>query len=112
MKAEYSDEPLTYDTHETAIPTGWSAWFGGPNVKIGPRIAPQIAPISTDVHGSSSNLSSDAILNKQLEEEAGHAIQYRTCSWQKVRLRTQAQSQNQERYILLTFNTDGRIVIF
>ncbi|KAI2778916.1 transmembrane amino acid transporter protein-domain-containing protein [Daldinia loculata] len=84
MKAEYSDEPLTYDTHETAIPTGWSAWFGGPNVKIGPRIAPQIAPISTDVHGSSSNLSSDAILNKQLEEEAGHAIQYRTCSWQKT----------------------------
>ncbi|KAI0847755.1 transmembrane amino acid transporter protein-domain-containing protein [Daldinia vernicosa] len=84
MKAEYSDEPLTYDTHETSIPTGWSAWFGGPNVKIGPRIAPQIASISTDVHNSTSDLSSDAILNKQLEEEAGHAIQYRTCSWQKM----------------------------
>ncbi|KAK6950187.1 hypothetical protein Daesc_008513 [Daldinia eschscholtzii] len=84
MKAEYSDEPVTYDTHEAPIPRGWSAWFGGPDVKIGPRIAPQIAPITADVHDSASNLSSDAILNKQLEEEAGHAIQYRTCSWQKT----------------------------
>ncbi|KAI1393753.1 transmembrane amino acid transporter protein-domain-containing protein [Hypoxylon trugodes] len=83
MKAEYSDEPSNYDIHEASIPTGWSAWFGGPSVKIGPRIAPQIAPIP-EVRDSDSELSSDAILNKQLEEEAGHAIQYRTCSWQKT----------------------------
>ncbi|KAI2464172.1 transmembrane amino acid transporter protein-domain-containing protein [Annulohypoxylon bovei var. microspora] len=84
MKAEYSDEPSAFEAHETAIPRGWSAWFGGPHVKIGPRIAPQIIPLSIEGRDSDSNISSDAILNKQLEEEANCAIQYRTCSWQKT----------------------------
>ncbi|KAI1777530.1 transmembrane amino acid transporter protein-domain-containing protein [Hypoxylon cercidicola] len=84
MKSEYSDAPSPYDVHEAAIPRGWSAWFGGPRVRIGPRIAPQIVPASEDMRDSNSELSSDAILNKQLEEEAGNAIQYRTCSWQKT----------------------------
>lgn len=84
MKADYSDEPPTFEDLEAARPQGWSAWFGGPNVKIGPRIAPQIIPLSVEGRDSDSNISSDAILNKQLEEEANCAIQYRTCSWQKV----------------------------
>ena len=71
-----------YDA-EATIPRGLSAWFGGPNVKIGPRIAPQIIPV-VPVTGSSSDLSSEAILNKQIESEANAAIQYRTCSWQKT----------------------------
>ncbi|KAI1769048.1 transmembrane amino acid transporter protein-domain-containing protein [Hypoxylon sp. FL1150] len=83
MKNEYSDSP-SYDVHDATIPRGWSAWFGGPRVRIGPRIAPQIVPLPEDIGDSHSELSSDAILNKQLEEEAGHAIQYRTCSWQKT----------------------------
>ncbi|KAL7626406.1 hypothetical protein AAE478_003178 [Parahypoxylon ruwenzoriense] len=92
MKAEtYSDEPSAYDVQDATIPHGWSAWFGGRDVKIGPRIAPRIAPVSTDVWDSDSGLSSDAILNRQIEEEANCAIQYRTCSWQKtLDLRVQA----------------------
>ncbi|KAI2636338.1 transmembrane amino acid transporter protein-domain-containing protein [Hypomontagnella submonticulosa] len=84
MKSEYSDEPTGYEAHDVTIPRGWSAWFGGPRVRIGPRIAPQIAPVSDDIQDSNSELSSDAILNKQLEQEANCAIQYRTCSWQKT----------------------------
>lgn len=74
----------SYDAEATTIPRGLSAWFGGPNVRIGPRIAPQINSV-VPTSGSSSDLSSEAILNKQIEAEANCAIQYRTCSWQKVR---------------------------
>lgn len=82
-----SDIPLPFesDVVETA-PRGWSAWFGGPNTFVGRRIAPHIAPLAGESPGSDSegDLNSDAILEKQLAEEAGHAIQYRTCSWQKT----------------------------
>jgi hypothetical protein len=74
-----------YDHVEPVIPTGWSAWFGGPNVRIGPRIAPVIAPIPSDSN-SDSDLSSNQILQKQMADEENCSIQYRTCSWQKVRL--------------------------
>lgn len=63
-------------------PTGWSSWFGGRNVVIGPRIGPVLDSISTS--DSDSDLSGSAILDKQLAAEDGAAIQYRTCSWQKV----------------------------
>ncbi|RYO82660.1 hypothetical protein DL764_009578 [Monosporascus ibericus] len=68
---------------ETAIPYGLSAWFGGPGVRIGPRIAPLIAT-GIPSSESDSDLSSEAILGKQLEAEADCAIQYRTCSWRKT----------------------------
>ncbi|KAJ0335859.1 hypothetical protein COL922a_008689 [Colletotrichum nupharicola] len=61
--------------------TGWSAWFGGRNTKVGPRIAPVQEGLAD---GSDSDVSADAILGKQLAEEDGHAIKYRTCSWQKA----------------------------
>ncbi|KAF4822283.1 N amino acid transport system protein [Colletotrichum tropicale] len=61
--------------------TGWSAWFGGRNTKVGPRIAPVQEGLAD---GSDSDVSADAILGKQLAEEDGHAIKYRTCSWQKT----------------------------
>ena len=65
-----------------STPSGYSAWFGGPNVTIGPRIGPILNGTAFD---SDSDDSSSAILDKQLALEDGHAIQYRTCSWQKVR---------------------------
>lgn len=64
-------------------PGRWSAWFGGPSVRVGPRIGPAIVGVGTDSN-SESDLSSDAILGKQKALEEGHAIQYRTCSWQKT----------------------------
>lgn len=90
MKAEaFSDPPSrgSGDVHYNAgdtMPRGLSAWFGGPNVKIGPRISPLVVPVVATSE-SDSDLGSEAILHKQLEAEADCAIQYRTCSWQKVR---------------------------
>lgn len=66
-----------------AAPRGWSAWFGGPNVTVGPRIGPVLDSISLGGL-SDSDESSSAILDKQIALESGAAIQYRTCSWQKV----------------------------
>jgi hypothetical protein len=83
MSPPYKDDDVVpVDT----VPRGWSAWFGGPNTTIGRRIAPRIAPVAgaTSDDESDSGMSSDAILQKQLAEEAGSAIQYRTCSWQKT----------------------------
>lgn len=65
-----------------AVPRGWSAWFGGPNTQIGPRIAPVLGRSATS--DSDTDDSSSAILDKQFADEEGRAIQYRTCSWQKV----------------------------
>ncbi|RYC63242.1 hypothetical protein CHU98_g2964 [Xylaria longipes] len=80
-----SPSPYGADVVDGA-PRGWSSWFGGPDTAIGRRIAPRIAPVGGDDNpdDSDSGLSSDAILEKQLAEEAGSAIQYRTCSWQKT----------------------------
>jgi hypothetical protein len=64
-------------------PTGWSSWFGGPDVVIGPRIGPVLSSISL-ASDSDTDQSSTAILDKQIAAEDGHAIRYRTCSWQKV----------------------------
>ncbi|KAK6067643.1 neutral amino acid [Seiridium cupressi] len=74
---------------EPGVPRGRSAWFGGKDVKIGPRIAPIVAPIgSSSAATSTSDLNSaDEILIKQKASEENCAIQYRTCSWQKVRLK-------------------------
>lgn len=55
-------------------------WFGGPGVKTGPRISPVVVTSVAD----SDNENSAAILDKQRALEANAAIQYRTCSWQKV----------------------------
>ncbi|PTB68506.1 hypothetical protein BBK36DRAFT_1113081 [Trichoderma citrinoviride] len=59
-----------------------ASMFGGPNVWVGPRIAPLPAYLKSDL--SESEESSEAILNRQLASEDGTSIQYRTCSWQKT----------------------------
>lgn len=89
------DDKKIFDTAErrpvrsvpATTPRGFSAWFGGPNTTVGPRIGPMIEGIS---HDSDTDDSSSAILDKQIALEDGHAIQYRTCSWQKVRRRRRA----------------------
>lgn len=75
-----SDRADDIDT-EAAITTGRAAWFGGRGVHIGPRIGPAITGPITE---SDSEDSSAAILRKQIAQEDGCAIQYRTCSWQKT----------------------------
>lgn len=82
-KPPVDERRADYDT-EATIPRGRAAWFGGPGVKIGPRIAPLLVPVGAPGE-SDSDINSDEILLKQRESEQNSAIQYRTCSWQKVR---------------------------
>jgi hypothetical protein len=72
---------LDYQQEEPGTAPSWKAWFGGRSVVVGPRIVP-VAEHVRD--GSDSDETTSDILGKQLAEEDGHAIQYRTCSWQKV----------------------------
>ncbi|EAQ86373.1 hypothetical protein CHGG_07626 [Chaetomium globosum CBS 148.51] len=65
-------------------PAGWSSWFGGKDVVIGPRIGPVLSSISIGSDSDIEQTSSTAILDKQLAEDSEHAIKYRTCSWQKT----------------------------
>lgn len=74
--------PVNRDA-EAGIPSGRAGWFGGSDVAIGPRIGPVLSSISMG-DASDTDDSSSAILHKQKALEDGHAIQYRTCSWQKV----------------------------
>lgn len=75
------------DVESTSAPTTSSSRlasiFGGPGVRVGPRIAPLAAHHKLDI-SSEGEESSEAILNQQLASEDGTAIQYRTCSWQKT----------------------------
>lgn len=81
-KVSDTADPRHSRSVSVSTPRGYSAWFGGRNVTVGPRIAPVLEGIALD---SDSDDSSSAILDKQIALEDGHAIQYRTCSWQKVR---------------------------
>lgn len=52
------------------------------NKNVGSRIAPVLPHLQGYDFGSDD--SGSDILGKQIEMEADNAIQYRTCSWQKV----------------------------
>ncbi|KAK3301876.1 amino-acid permease [Chaetomium strumarium] len=71
---------------EVPSPTDWSSWFGGQRVTIGPRIGPVLTSVSLGEASDTDQEPQDstAILEKQLALEDGHAIKYRTCSWQKT----------------------------
>lgn len=58
--------------------------FGTSDKSVGVRIAPVLPHLQAYDFGSDD--SGSDILGKQIELEAGNAIQYRTCSWQKVSL--------------------------
>ncbi|KAK0720262.1 amino acid transporter [Lasiosphaeris hirsuta] len=75
-------ESDVYDGAVADAPSSFSSWFGGKSVFVGPRIAPVLENIALDIPSDTEN--SLAILNKQLAVEDGHAIKYRTCSWQKT----------------------------
>lgn len=54
---------------------------------VGGRIAPVLPHLRGYDFGTDGDTDgSSDILGKQIEMEAGNAIQYRTCSWQKVSL--------------------------
>ncbi|KAK0754847.1 N amino acid transport system protein [Schizothecium vesticola] len=85
-KKQYGDDKYVRTNQDEAQATTtspyFSSWFGGKGVWVGPRIAPVLEGI--DLDNSSGDETSSAILAKQIEIEAGHAIKYRTCSWQKT----------------------------
>lgn len=81
---------------EGAAPSGRARWLGGPDVAIGSRIGPVLSSLSGS-YASDSDESSSAILHKQKESEANAAIQYRTCSWQKVCQRSSTRLPSAER---------------
>lgn len=56
--------------------------YGNSDSAVGGRIGPVLGHLAGYDFGSDD--SGSDILGKQLEMEAGDAIQYRTCSWQKV----------------------------
>jgi hypothetical protein len=58
--------------------------FGTSNRAAGARIAPVLPHLRGYDFGSDD--SGSDILGKQIELEAGNAIQYRTCSWPKASL--------------------------
>ncbi|KAK0703962.1 transmembrane amino acid transporter protein-domain-containing protein [Lasiosphaeria miniovina] len=60
------------------------AWFGGSHVVVGPRIGRVLDSAFEGGSDTEENSSAAVILDKQIALEHGHAIQYRTCSWQKT----------------------------
>jgi hypothetical protein len=56
---------------------------GNKNGRIAP-VLPHLRGYDFGSDDSGGDESSDAVLGKQIEMEADNAIQYRTCSWQKV----------------------------
>jgi len=56
--------------------------FGTSNRAVGARIAPVLPHLKAYDFGSDD--SNSDIAGRQIELEADNAIQYRTCSWQKV----------------------------
>jgi hypothetical protein len=67
----------------TISSTRFASMFGGKGVVVGPRIAAVPVNLKGDGSGSEAETADD-ILNRQIEGEAGNAIQYRTCSWKKT----------------------------
>jgi hypothetical protein len=66
---------------EGAQPAG-NTPFGTSDRSVGGRIAPVLPHLASYDFGD-DDTGSD-ILGKQIELEAGNAIQYRTCSWPKA----------------------------
>lgn len=53
-------------------------------LKVGARIAPVLPHLRGADFSDSDSVNGTDVLEKQLELESGNALQYRTCSWQKV----------------------------
>lgn len=68
---------------EKAAPTSRRPW-GTKTGHPGARIAPVLPHLRGYDFGDNDSIAGSDILGKQIELEAGNALQYRTCSWQKV----------------------------
>ncbi|KAI9644569.1 hypothetical protein NHQ30_006590 [Ciborinia camelliae] len=84
-RQESSSEDQAVTTYPEYKKPSWrSTWGFGP-ITIGPRIGPVLPHLRVnDDVGSTDGDSGKDILNKQIEAEAGSAIKYRSCSWQKT----------------------------
>ena len=71
------DAPPIFDAEK-----GKPRRFESGDGRVGARIAPVLPHLSGYDFGDDD--SGSDILGKQIEMEAGNALQYRTCSWQKV----------------------------
>ncbi len=89
---QYSDQEVNNSSIEKKMESpavnidtkkGTRRRFGNGNGHVGGRIAP-VLPHLTGYDFGDDDSGSD-ILGKQIELEAGNALQYRTCTWQKVR---------------------------
>ncbi|KAM0237095.1 hypothetical protein ACHAPO_004434 [Fusarium lateritium] len=58
--------------------------FGGSRVTIGPRVEPLAEHLASNLVSETDSTSAVDLHDKQVASEAGNAIQYRTCSWQKT----------------------------
>ena len=78
-------ELLTKDGYLAADTT--AAEHGGrkPRKKMNRIDGPITKPIGGENVLNDDATDSDVSIGKQMEKEAGNAIKYRTCSWQKVR---------------------------
>lgn len=59
-------------------------------LKVGARIAPVLPHLRGADFSDSDSVNGQDVLEKQLELESGNALQYRTCSWQKVSVQSRA----------------------
>lgn len=67
----------------------------------GGRIAPVLPHLRGYDFGDSDSLNGSDILGKQIEMEADNALQYRTCSWPKVRNRRPQDIPTRDKHILI-----------
>lgn len=96
-----SPSPSTSEKPTSAAAMGKDGYYGdfapsqnaaeNGGSKAAPRKMSRIdAPVTKPITGNTgvdddSSTDNDVAIGKQMELEAGNAIKYRTCSWQKVR---------------------------
>lgn len=84
-KTSTLDEAQRTPSSNTANRSPWLASaFGGSKVTIGPRVEPLAEHLASNLVSETDSTSAVDLHDKQVASEAGNAIQYRTCSWQKT----------------------------
>lgn len=79
--------PDSTDPEKNALPGGQGKSTSRKMSRIGPPLSQSIPAKSASVPELTGDDASDPsiAIGKQIEMEAGNAIRYRTCSWQKLR---------------------------
>jgi hypothetical protein len=81
LPPDYEAGPTSPESALAKKPSKMAAAFGGPDIWVGPRIAPVLPHLRDE---RTKNADGEAILEAQKASEDGQPIQYRTCSWQKT----------------------------